>query len=150
MPEKEAASDAVLVWFFQVIAMFVPSVNRLGEIPAKVAFIFHMDPNLARTNQENAPILDAESAHIVLTELADRVRAHVGQVSATDFSTWMIEIETATGVSGNALNQPVRIALTGSLTGLDFDKLIPIIEQGAELNVGIPSIRERLDAFLEA
>ena len=148
LPEKEAASDAVLVWFFRLISMFVPSVNRLGEIPAKAAFIFQMDPNLARADNENAAILEAESAHLVLNELANRVRAHTGPVSVSDFSTWLSEIETATSAGGNELHQPVRIALTGSPSGLDFDKLIPVIEQGAELNVGIPSIGQRLESFL--
>ena len=62
LPEKEEASDAVLVWFFQVIALFVPSISHLDEIPAKVAFIFHMDPNLARVEPENAAVLAADSS----------------------------------------------------------------------------------------
>ena len=48
LPEKEEASDAVLVWFFHVIALFLPSISHLDEIPAKAAFIFHMDSDLAR------------------------------------------------------------------------------------------------------
>ena len=150
LPEKEVASDAVLVWFFHVIASFVPSVNRLGEIPAKAAFIFHMDPNLVRADNENATILQKESAQVVMTELANRVRPHVGPVSAADFSKWMSEVETAIGVSGQDLYQPVRIALTGTTSGLDFDKLIPIIEQGAALNIGIPGVGQRLAALLGA
>jgi len=150
LPEKEIASDAVLVWFFHMIAMFVPSVNRLGEIPAKAAFIFHMDPNLVRADKENEAILAAESARLVLAELANRVRVHVGPIAVSDFSAWINEVKAATGVNNKALYEPVRIALTGTPTGLEFDKLIPIIEQGATLNVGIPSVGQRLAAFLGA
>ncbi len=148
LPEKEEASDAVLVWFFRVIGLFVPSVSHLDEIPAKAAFIFHMDPNLARADQDNAAALSADSAQTVLNELANHTRAHSGAVSATDFSGWMNQIKEATGVQGDELFQPIRIALTGTHSGPDFDKLIPLIEQGVELNLGIPSVRERLDAFV--
>lgn len=148
LPEKEQASDEVLVWFFRVISLFVPSISHLDEIPAKAAFMFHMDPDLARADKENAAILAVDSAHIVLTELANRVREHVAAVSAADFAGWMNEVETASGAKGNELYQPIRIALTGTHSGPDFDKLIPVMEQGAALNLGIPGVRQRLDQFI--
>lgn len=148
LPEKELASDAVLVWFFYLISFFLPSVSRLDEIPAKAAFIFHMDANLARADLENAAVLAAESAHIVLAELANHVRAHAGPVEPSDFSAWLNEVKEATGAQGAELENPVRIALTGSYSGPDFDKLIPLIEQGAALNLGIPNVRQRLDQFI--
>lgn len=148
LPEKEEASDAVLVWFFHVIGLFVPSISHLDDIPAKAAFIFHMDPNLARADEENAAALAAGSAQTVLNELANHVRAHAGPISASDFSGWMNQIKEATGVEGNELFDPIRIALTGTHSGPEFEKLIPLIEQGVELNLGIPSVRERLDAFV--
>jgi nondiscriminating glutamyl-tRNA synthetase len=150
LPEKDEASDAVLVWFFHVIALFVPSISHLDEIPAKAAFVFHMDSNLARSVPENAAALQTGSAQTVLQELANRVRAHSGPITGTDFSNWLNEVKTATGIDGNELSDPVRIALTGTTSGPDFDKLVPLIEQGVELDLGIPSVRQRLDAFLGA
>lgn len=107
-----------------------------------------MDPKLARADHENAAILGEESAHRVLTELTARVRTKPGPLSAADFNGWMDEIKNATGVSGNALNHPVRIALTGTNSGPDFDILVPVLEQGAALNIGIPSVGQRLAAFI--
>jgi glutamyl-tRNA synthetase/nondiscriminating glutamyl-tRNA synthetase len=150
LPEKDEVPDAVLVWFFHMIAMFVPTVNRLGEIPAKAAFIFHMDPNLARADKENESILAGESARRVLTELASRVKSKPGPLSAADFNAWLNEIKDSIGVSGDQLLQPVRIALTGTESGPDFDQLIPVLEQGAALNIGIPSVGQRIAAFLSA
>jgi glutamyl-tRNA synthetase/nondiscriminating glutamyl-tRNA synthetase len=148
LPEKEQASDDVLVWFFHVISLFTGSVNHLDEIPAKAAFIFHMDPNLARADEQNAAALARDSANVTLNELANRVRAHAGAVAASEFSAWISEVQQATGAQKNVVYEPVRIALTGSRSGPDFDKLIPVIERGAELNLGIPSVRQRLDQFL--
>ncbi|MBS1804615.1 MAG: glutamate--tRNA ligase [Acidobacteria bacterium] len=148
LPEKEETSDAVLVWFFHMIAMFLPSVNRLGEIPAKAAFIFHMDPNLARADHNNADIIASESSRRVLSELSSRIRTKPGPLTAADFNTWMNEIKSATGISGSELYDPVRIALTGSTLGPEFEMLIPVLDQGAALNIGIPSVGQRLAAFL--
>jgi glutamyl-tRNA synthetase/nondiscriminating glutamyl-tRNA synthetase len=148
LPEKEQASDDVLVWFYLMVSLFTPSVNRLDEIPAKAAFIFHMDPNLARTDGENAAVLESPSAGVVLNELASRVRAHEGPITAPNFSGWMKDLQESTGVRGSGLDHPVRIALTGTTSGPEFDKLVPLIEQGAALNLGILSVRQRLDQFL--
>ena len=49
----------------------------------------------------------------------------------------MSEIKASTGVKGKDLFHPIRIALTGAHSGPEFDKLIPLIEEGALLNLGI-------------
>ena len=148
LPEKEVASDEVLVWFFHLVALFVPSVSHLDEIPAKAASIFHMDPNLARTDQENAAVLAVDSAHVVLTELANRAREHVGPITASDFSSWINEVKEATRATDEEIHHPVCIALLGTYAGPEFEKLVPVIEQGAELNLGIAGVRQRLDQFI--
>jgi glutamyl/glutaminyl-tRNA synthetase len=123
-------------------------VNHLDALPAKAAFVFHLDPSLSRAEAENAAVLAADSARTVLTELAARVRAHAGPVTPADFTTWMNEVKEATGVKGKELYHPVRIALTGTHSGPEFDKLIPLIEEGAALQLGIPSVCERLELFV--
>jgi glutamyl/glutaminyl-tRNA synthetase len=57
-------------------------------------------------------------------------------------------VKQATGVKGKELFHPIRISLTGSHSGPEFDKLIPLIEQGAALKLGIPSVRRRLEQFV--
>ena len=61
----------------------------------------------------------------------------------------MNEIKAETGVKGKDLFHPVRIALTGSHSGPEFDKLIPIIEEGSRLPLPqpIPSVRARIEQF---
>jgi hypothetical protein len=39
----------------------------------------------------------------------------------------------------------VRTALTGAHSGPDLDKLIPLIEDGATLGLGILSVRDRIE-----
>jgi nondiscriminating glutamyl-tRNA synthetase len=148
LPEKHDASDAVLVWFFHLVGLFAPTVNHLDLLPAKALFIFRLDPAIARANEENAAVLATDSARTVLAEMADRARAHSGPVSAADFSNWMNEVKEAVGVKGKELHHPIRIAITGTHSGPEFDKIIPLIEQGTALNLGVPGVRDRLLQFV--
>ena len=148
MPSKDDASDEVLLWFVKLVSLFAPYVDRLGQLPAKALFVFGFDPEVARADQQNAAILSADSTRTVLAELADRARAHSEQVSPEIFKTWMNEIKEATGVKGAELFHPVRIALTGAHAGPDFDKLLPLIEEGSTLNLGIPSVEQRIERFV--
>ena len=148
MPQKEDASDEVLLWFVKLVSLFAPYVDHLGQLPAKAYFVFGFDPDAARANEQNAAVLAADSARTVLAELADRTRAHSEHVTPELFKNWMNEIKEATGVKGAELYHPVRIALTGTHAGPDFDKLIPLIEEGSTLGLGIPSIQERVERFV--
>ena len=64
----------------------------------------------------------------------------------------MKNIQKETGVKGKDLYHPVRVALIGSHSGPEFDKIIPIIEEGSrlELPVHVMSVRERVEAFRAA
>jgi hypothetical protein len=42
----------------------------------------------------------------------------------------------------------VRIALTGYHSGPDFDKIIPLIEEGAALGLPIPTVYGRIQQFV--
>ena len=148
LPEKEDASDQVLVWFVHLLELFAPSVDHLDQLTAKALFLFGFDPDVARSVQENAEVLAANSARVVLAELADRVRAHSVPVTAEVFKQWVGEIEQATGVKGNELLQPMRIALSGAHSGPDLEKLIPVIEQGSALGLGVSTVRQRVEKFV--
>lgn len=148
LPHKEEASDAVIVWFVDLVQIFMPAVDHLDQLTPRTLFVFGFNPDEARAREDNAAVLAADSARTVLSELANRVRAHQEAVTAEVFKEWMNEIKQATGIKGAELFHPVRIALTGTHAGPEFDKLIPLIEHGAALNLGVPSVRERVEKFV--
>jgi glutamyl-tRNA synthetase len=135
-------------WFASLLAVFLPAVDYLAQLPDKAAFIFGFDPAAARANEENAEVLAADSARTVLSELAGRVRTHSGYVTAEVFKTWLNEIKGATGIKGKELYHPVRIAITGFHSGREFEKIIPLIEDGAALGLAIPSVPQRIFQFV--
>ncbi len=148
LPPRESAPEALRSWFDRLLAFFVPHVDRLDQLPAKLAFVFGFDPEVSRLVDENSAVLSADSSRTVLAEFADRVRAHAGPVRPDDFKRWMNEVKAATGAKGAELFHPVRIALTGAPSGPEFDKLLPLIEDGAALGLGIPSVSERVERFV--
>jgi nondiscriminating glutamyl-tRNA synthetase len=144
------ARSAMASWFERLVMVLVPYVDHLDQLPSRAVPIFGVDPVIARANEENAMILAAESSRVVLTELAKRVDAHAGQVTPAAFKTWLNEIKTQTGIKGPALFHPVRIVLTGTPSGPEFDKIIPLIEEGAALGLGVRTVRQRIDRFVGA
>ena len=149
LPARAAADAETASWFGKLIALFLPSVDRLEQLPEKAHFVFRFDASAARANEENAAILASESAKKVLAAFAQRVRAQERAVTPEQFKFWMNEIKTETGAKGKELFHPVRIALTGAHSGPEFDKLIPIFEEGSRLPlpVHVLSVRERVEQF---
>jgi glutamyl-tRNA synthetase/nondiscriminating glutamyl-tRNA synthetase len=62
----------------------------------------------------------------------------------------MQEVKAATGAKGKDLFHPVRVALTGSHSGPEFDKLVPLIESCSTLALPhrVANIQERAAALL--
>ena len=146
-----AAPAAITSWLEKLIALFLPSLDQLDQLPAKAAFVFRFDPAAARADAENAPVLATESAQKVLSAFAEHVQRETGTVTPEQFKLWMNEVKTETGIKGKDLFHPVRIALTGAHSGPEFDKLIPVIEEGSTLDlpIRIPSVRKRVEQFVK-
>ncbi|MFZ0661123.1 MAG: glutamate--tRNA ligase [Acidobacteriaceae bacterium] len=152
LPERATILPEILPWFEALIAVFLPALNQLDELPPKTSFILAFDPEAARADEENATVLASETAEKVLTAFASRIGDTADAVTPEQFKKWMNEVKAETGVKGKDLFHPVRIALTGTHSGPEFDKLVPVIETGSRLDlpVHILSLRERVERFLRA
>jgi nondiscriminating glutamyl-tRNA synthetase len=142
-----AADPAIAEWLASLIALFLPSLDQLDQLPAKARAI--LLPDIAAARAEHAQILAADSATRVLTAFAARI-AGVEPLTAEYFKALMNEVKAETGIKGKDLFHPVRVALTGSHSGPEFDRLIPVIEQGSRLPLPthVSGVAERVQAFL--
>jgi nondiscriminating glutamyl-tRNA synthetase len=145
---QESASPEIRAWFERLLALFVPAIDHLHQLPGKAAFVFGFDTETARNDPENAAVLASDATRSVLGEFGARVRTQTEPITPEVFKAWMNDIKAATGFKGKDLFHPVRIALTGSHSGPEFDKVIPLIEDGFALGLGIPSVRERVEQFV--
>jgi nondiscriminating glutamyl-tRNA synthetase len=149
-------SDAALEWLKKVTGLFVASVDRLEQLPERAAMIFDYDAKAALVAPDNAEVLNAPNTAKVLDAFAAKVAADADaqaqRLSPERFKAIVNAVKAETGVKGRDLFHPIRVAVTGSHSGPEFDKLVPIIEEGSRLHLAkhVMSVGERIAAFQAA
>jgi glutamyl-tRNA synthetase/nondiscriminating glutamyl-tRNA synthetase len=88
----------------------------------------------------------------VLRAFAQKVESAPQPLTPEHFKIIMNEIKTGTGAKGKELFHPVRLALTRSHSGPDFDRVIPVFEEGSQLKLPhhVLNVRERMTEFRKA
>jgi len=116
-------------------------------LPQKAEPLWVCDPVEARRNPENAALLDSDAGSRVIAALHKSIQTAAGAITAESFKAMVNQVKTETGVKGRELFHPIRIVLTGAHSGPEFDKLIPLIEDGSRLPLPtpVPSVRERVE-----
>jgi glutamyl-tRNA synthetase/nondiscriminating glutamyl-tRNA synthetase len=144
-----AASEEVDHWLSKVTALLVPSVNKLDELPDRAKVIFDYDAKAAIANPGNAEVLHSAKTDDVLAAFTWRIINESVPLTAERFKAIVNEVKTESGVKGKELFHPIRIALTGTHSGPEFDKLVPLIEEGSALAlpVKVKSVKERVAEF---
>jgi glutamyl-tRNA synthetase/nondiscriminating glutamyl-tRNA synthetase len=148
----ENLDEHTRAWFSKMIALLVPSVDKLDQLPERAALIFRFDAAAAVNSPDNAEVLASPKTADVLAAFAAQVEGDSSPMTPERFKTIMNEVKARTGAKGKELFHPVRVALTGSHSGPEFDKLIPILEEGSQLPLPqhVMNVRERLAAFRAA
>lgn len=144
--------EPVMEWLRSVTTLLVPSVDKLEDLPGRAAMIFAFDPKAAIAAQDNAEVLKSEKTPAVIAAFAQRIAVESAPLTAERFKAIVNEVKTETGAKGKELFHPIRTVITGSHSGPEFDKLIPLIEAGSRLQLPahVPSVRERVDLFTAA
>jgi len=137
-------TDAALAYVATLLPMVVDSVDRLDQVPARLAFIFDWDEARAveLVRGEDGAAL---AVRAMAEELAD------GAPDREAFRAAVARVRARTGLKGRALLHPVRAAVTAAEAGPELDLAIPAIDRGARLpaSIGVRPIRssaERLAA----
>jgi glutamyl-tRNA synthetase/nondiscriminating glutamyl-tRNA synthetase len=121
-------------------------------LPDRARLIFHYDAVAALAAPDNAEVLSGPKTKEVLAVFAQRVEIDSSPMTPERFKAIMNEVKEKTGAKGKDLFHPVRIVFTGSHSGPEFDKLIPILEDGSQLDLPhhVLNTHERLAAFRAA
>jgi glutamyl-tRNA synthetase/nondiscriminating glutamyl-tRNA synthetase len=146
------ASD-VTEWFAKVTRLLAPSVDRLDQLPERAALIFNYDAKAALASSDNVEVLAWPNTDAVLTRFAYKIledeSAREAKLTAEQFKKIVNEVKAESDAKGKELFHPIRIVITGSHSGPEFDKLIPILEEGSRLPLPkhVLSVRERVEEF---
>ena len=146
-------TDIAMAYVESLLPMAVGSVDRLEEIPDRLAFLFIYDPQEALQRPAVAGVLHEPGARDVIAALAEAIETPLLDREA--FRAMANRVKEKTGQKGKALFHPIRVALTGEGGGPELDLAVPAIDRGAQLSqeVGLAkilSIRERARAFAAA
>jgi glutamyl-tRNA synthetase/nondiscriminating glutamyl-tRNA synthetase len=136
------------------MSMATASVDRVNQIPARLALLFDYDAHAALSAAGVREEMSGDGARAVAATLAEEL-ASAPRLDREKFRAVANQVKAKTGQRGKALFHPIRIVLTGRAEGPELDLAIPAIDLGAELpaTAGIPRIvgcRERAAAFIEA
>ena len=146
----------VVNWFGAITRMLVPSVDRLEQLPDRASLIFHYDAKAALASSDNTEVLGWPNTDAVLARFTVKIledeSAREGKLTPEQFKKIVNEVKAETGPKGKELFHPIRIVVTGSHSGPEFDKLVPILEEGSRLPLPkhVLGVRERVEEFGKA
>ncbi|HYN08206.1 MAG TPA: glutamate--tRNA ligase [Vicinamibacterales bacterium] len=123
-------TDESIGYLESILGMAVGSVDRLEEIPDRVAFIFDWDVSraaeLVRAEPDGARAVQA---------FADEI-AGAGPLDRDAFRAAATRAREKTALKGRALFHPIRVAMTAADSGPELDLAIPAIDRAAALPAG--------------
>ena len=152
IPSGFGLTDHAQAWLARVNALLVPSVNKLDELPSRATLFFGFDPARAKADPDNAEVMNAPTTSKVIDAFAARILAEPGPITAERFKAIVKDIQKETGIKGKDLYHPIRTVLTGSHSGPEFDKVIPLMEEAKDLKlpIHVPGVKERVESFIKA
>ncbi len=132
-----------------ILPMAVGSVDRLEEIPERVAFLF--DWQVGRATE----LVQAEADGLRAVAAFAEATASLPSLDREAFRAACARAREKTGLKGRALFHPIRVALTAADSGPELDLAVPAIDRGAALGSAsglapIRPCRERAAAVARA
>jgi glutamyl/glutaminyl-tRNA synthetase len=131
-----------LPYLESVLPLAISSVDRLEEIPERLAFLFAWNVEVA------AALVREEPSGVDVVRTFAEVVATLGALDRESFRAAAGVVRERTGLKGKNLFHPLRVLLTAAASGPELDLAVPAIDRGALLPEGsgfraIQSCRER-------
>ena len=146
--------DRGTAFLASAMAMITSSVDRINQVPARLAFLFDYDAARTLSDPQIRSEMSADGARAVAAALAEELAA-APRLDREKFRAAANQVRTRTGQKARALFHPIRVVLTGRAEGPELDLAVPAIDSGADLppDAGIPRVmgaRERAAQFVDA
>ena len=143
-----------LEFLASAMAMATASVDRLDQVPARLAVVFEYHAEKALADPQLRDEMSGDGPQQVVRALAQEL-ARAPRLDRERFRSVAGDVKTRTGLKGKQLFHPIRVALTAQTEGPELDLVVPAIDRGADLprDAGMPPIlgcRERAAAFVRA
>jgi nondiscriminating glutamyl-tRNA synthetase len=143
--------ERIMAWFFNLVKVLAPSVDRLNQLVNRASPIFRYDAHASVCGEDTLHLIEDAGAREVLRAFIPKVLAE-NSLTYERFREITKAVQKETGKKGKDLFHPIRMAVTGAASGPELEKLIPIYEEGSKLPLAhhVKSVAERLREFAEA
>ena len=143
------ASPAVLEWLGQLTDALLSYLDKLEDILPASQVVFRFSPETHLNDAAVQKVLSQPASRQVIRTFFEQVRL-TGGLDLASYRHILGTVGKITGQRGKHLFQPLRVAVTGKSSGPDLEKLIPVLEQGSQLELPsrILGVRERVQAVL--
>jgi glutamyl-tRNA synthetase len=125
-------AEAHRAWLEKTIELLIERVDRFADLPSLFGLLFDFSPEAM--DEEAKKEMASNAAETVIRSFAAKIRP-LKDFNYPEFARITNEIKKETGLKGKNLYHPLRLALTARPSGLDLDKFIPIVEEGAKLSL---------------
>ncbi|MFQ5777336.1 MAG: hypothetical protein ACE5IP_04955 [Terriglobia bacterium] len=145
---RDTLARPVRAWLRNLIRAVLPGLDFLSLLPPRTRLVFDYQPESYLRVPESREAMEREGAREVVRAFGQR-SLEESWLTGERFRTILEEVKQETHWKGRNLHQPIRVMLTGLPFGPALDELIPLIEQGAELDLPaeIKSCRQRVLEF---
>src|SRR5579863_4709654 len=143
---------AELAWVERVVDATLKNLDTLRQLPAAARVIFEYSAADAVRDEETGQAARDPGSREVLAAFIPKVLALGEPLSYEKFREITKTVQKETGKKGKDLFHPIRVALTGAVSGPELEKLIPIFEEGSRLELPrrVKGCAERLREFAAA
>jgi len=118
-------SESMNNWLLKIMHIIVRYLNCISEVPRYAKIFF--DKDLEYT-EEAKKILKEEQIPMLLQNLKEEIsKIEKEELSVDDFKIILQKVQEISQIKGKALYQPIRAALTGSISGPELIEIIPLI-----------------------
>jgi nondiscriminating glutamyl-tRNA synthetase len=127
LPEEALKAED---WLTGVVELLVKSIHHFDEVPARARGLFSAGGE--PVNEDAQEALRADGAVAVVEGLASLAAAD----PPTDAESWKrlkAELKDRCGLKGKQLFHPLRVAITGELSGPSLDLMVPLVSAGSVL-----------------
>ena len=148
---QHAVPEAILSWVERVLEAVLKNLDMLGQLPEATRLIFHYDAFTVTTAPDTRHVAEEQGSRRVLQAFIPKI-LEAESLSYDRFREAAKQVQKETGQKGKDLFHPIRVAVTGAVSGPELEKLIPIFEEGARmcLEPPIKSTAQRLREFAQA
>ena len=121
-------------------------LDKLGDLGRAAEYVFNFEPGNSLRQDEVREVLSEEGAIGVIEVFTKQILQASDPIDYEKYREAVLRTIELTGQKGKKLFRPIRIAITALASGPELDQLIPVLEEGSQLELPsrVLGVKERV------